>query len=168
MTPTVADQEDNGPGAGPGPQVLSDEALSRLLSGQRFGALATNKRNGHPHVSTVLYGWNPAERVVRISTTADRAKVRQLQRDSRSALYVTSDDFWSFAVAEGEVELSPVSSTPGDETGQELLAMQPPFENAEDKAAFLRQMVADQRLVIRLRVARLYGTALDVPTATPE
>lgn len=157
-------EESYGPGAGPGPRPLSDDELSALLSSQHFGALATNKSNGHPHLSTVVYTWDPRRRVVRVSTVADRLKVRHLHKDPRAALYAASDDFWSYAVAEGEAELSPVSDQPGDEVGRELLAMQPPFGHPSDEEAFLRQMVADRRLVIRIRATRLYGTSL--PTSS--
>ncbi|MFI7699156.1 pyridoxamine 5'-phosphate oxidase family protein [Nonomuraea sp. NPDC049480] len=157
--------QEYGPGAGPGPRSLTDEELSRLLGQQRFGALATNKSSGHPHLSTVLYTWDPGQRVVRISTIDDRLKVRQLHKDPLSALYVTSDDFWSYAVAEGEAELSPVTIEPGDEVGMELLAMQAGLADPADETAFLRQLVADRRLVIRIRVSRLYGTALPAPSA---
>ncbi|MEV4107961.1 PPOX class F420-dependent oxidoreductase [Nonomuraea sp. NPDC049695] len=149
--------QEYGPETSPAPRSLSDEELSSLLSGQRFGSLATNKGSGDPHLSTVIYTWDPHQRVARISTIADRLKVRQLHKDPRCALYVASDDFWSYAVAEGEAELSPVSTEPGDEVGMELLAM---HEGVEDPYAFLRQMVEDRRLVIRIRAARLYGTAL--------
>ncbi|MCO6008883.1 PPOX class F420-dependent oxidoreductase [Actinoallomurus purpureus] len=155
---------DDAPGSGPAPVALSDDALVRFLADHNFGALATNKSNGHPHLSTVLYAWDGRERIARVSTTADRLKVRHLRKDPRSALYVSSGDHWSFAVAEGTAELSPITATPGDPTGLELLAMVPPFESPDERAAFLTQMVADQRLVIRLRVDRLYGTALDIPS----
>ncbi|MGN9845604.1 pyridoxamine 5'-phosphate oxidase family protein [Nonomuraea sp. H19] len=150
------------PGAGTPPGSLTDEELSRLLAQQRFGALATNESSGRPHLSTVRYTWDPGQRVVRISTMAGRIKVQRLHQDPRCALYVTSDDFQSYAVAEGAAELSPVSAEPGDEVGRELLAMQ---SIAVDEVAFLRQLVADQRLVIRIRVSQLYGTALAVPSA---
>lgn len=153
-----------GPGAGPAPRNLTDDALARLVGAQTFGVLATNKSNGHPHLSTVLYSWDPGERVIRISTTADRVKVRHLTRDPRAALHVSSDDHWSFAVAEGKAELSPTTTTPGDETGRELLAMAPPFDRSEDVTAFLEQMVKDHRQVIRIHVDHLYGTILDIPT----
>jgi PPOX class probable F420-dependent enzyme len=149
-----------GPGAGPGPDSISQEELSLLIGRQRFGALATNKGGGRPQLSTVAYDWDPEHRVVRISTTADRLKVRQLHKDPLCALYVASDDFLSYAVAEGTAELSPESSAPGDEVGRELLGMQPSFTEPADQEAFLRQMVSDRRLVIRLQVSRLYGTAL--------
>jgi PPOX class probable F420-dependent enzyme len=165
MSQAVTDENTYGPGRGPGALTPSDDELAQLLAAHRMGALAINKRNGHPHLSTVAYVWDAGERIARISTTADRVKVRRLRRDPRSALYVSSADFMSFAVAEGEAELSAVSTVPGDEPGRELLAMQPPFDDPDDAAAFLRNMVADQRLVIRLRVSRLYGTAIDLHSA---
>ncbi|MFB9837559.1 pyridoxamine 5'-phosphate oxidase family protein [Actinoallomurus acaciae] len=152
-----------GPGQGPGPLSLSDDELTALLAGHRMGALAANKGDGHPHLSTVAYHWDPARRLVRISTIDDRAKVRRLRRDPRAALYVTSADHLAFVVAQGKAELSAVSEVPGDAAGRELLALQPPFARADDEKAFLEQMVIDRRLVIRLRVSRLYGTRLDVP-----
>jgi hypothetical protein len=97
---------------------------------------------------------------VRISTIADRLEARHLHQDPRCALYVTSDDLSSYAVAEGEAELSPVTTEPGDEVGLELLAMRAGTIAPADETAFLRRMVADRRLVIRIRAARLYGTAL--------
>ncbi|MGW3959319.1 TIGR03618 family F420-dependent PPOX class oxidoreductase [Amycolatopsis sp. NPDC005003] len=150
------------PGRGPGPAKPTEEASSRLLSDHSLGALATVNRGGFPHVSTVAYAWDPDERVVRIGSTAGRAKVRQLARDPHASLYVSSDDRMAFAVAEGVAEVSPVSSVPGDETGRALLAMQAPFEDPEAEAAFLRNMVEDRRVVITLRVERLYGGGLDL------
>jgi PPOX class probable F420-dependent enzyme len=147
---------------GPAPRVLADEALSALLGAQQFGVLATNKRSGHPHLTTMLYNWDPEARVVRFSTTADRVKVKQLRRDPRAALHVSAPDHWSFAVAEGEAEISDVTTVPGDATGQELLSMLPPEVRGDLGQAFFEQLVAEQRVVIRLKVNRLYGTALDV------
>ncbi|MFG1698986.1 pyridoxamine 5'-phosphate oxidase family protein [Nonomuraea sp. NPDC049309] len=143
---------------------MRDEQLSDLLAAHRFGALAANQSSGHPHLSTVAYTWDSRQRVIRISTSAGLLKVRLLHKDPRCALYVASDDFRAFVVAEGEAELSPVSTEPGDEVGRELLAMQPPsaVSGPGREEAFLRQVVADQRLVIRIRVTRLYGTSLPV------
>ncbi|MET9477034.1 pyridoxamine 5'-phosphate oxidase family protein [Streptomyces sp. NPDC002922] len=151
------------PGAGPAPRVLTDDELSRLLRDQQFGVLSFVRRSGHPHLSTVLYDWHPGERVVRISATADRLKVRRLRNAPRAALHVHGPDVFSFAVAEGDAEISEETTVPGDATGRELLAMTPGFEDAAEEAAFLEQVVTDRRVVIRLRVSRLYGTALDIP-----
>jgi PPOX class probable F420-dependent enzyme len=125
---------------GPAPRALTDQELSRLLGGQRFGVLASVRSSGHPHLSTVLYDWDAEERVLRVSSTADRFKVRQLRRDPHASLHVNGPDVWSFAVAEGEAEIvDPADgAAPGD------------------------QPLPDRRVVILLRVSRLYGTALDV------
>jgi len=66
-------------------------------------------------------------------------------------------------LAEGTTQLSDVSTTPGDTAGRELLELHTAFYGELDEDRFFDQMVADQRLVIRLRVERLYGVALDRP-----
>ncbi|MFC5958440.1 pyridoxamine 5'-phosphate oxidase family protein [Streptomyces pratens] len=146
----------------PGPRPLSDEALSRLLGTQQFGTLATVKSSGHPHLTTMAYSWDAEVRVARFSTTADRAKPKHLRRDPRAALHVQGDDVWSFAVAEGEAEVSEVTTVPGDAVGRELLALVPEAAKPKDEAAFLEQLVVERRVVVRLKVDRLYGTALDI------
>jgi PPOX class probable F420-dependent enzyme len=146
----------------PGPRVLTDQALSDLLGARHFSTLATNRRDGHPHLTTMVHSWDPEARVVRFFTTADRVKVRHLRRDPRAAVHVQGDDVWSFAVAEGEAEVSGITTVPGDATGREILAMLPEPMKPADERAFLEQLVDERRVVIRLRVDRLYGTALDV------
>ncbi|MFD0023392.1 TIGR03618 family F420-dependent PPOX class oxidoreductase [Streptomyces sp. NPDC058382] len=164
-TAPAEDEPRHGPGTGPGPRVLTDAELSRLLQEQRFGVLASVRRTGHPHLTTVHYTWDPEERVVRVSSTADRLKPRQLRTDPHAALHVDGPDVFSFAVAEGEAEVSAPATEPGDAVSRELLSMAPDFADPAEQAAFLDQMVADRRVVIRLRVSRLYGTALDMPAA---
>jgi hypothetical protein len=110
----------------------------------------------------LLYHWDPESRVARYSTTADRVKLRHLRNNPRAALHVQGGDIWSFAVAEGEAEVSDVTTEPGDEVGRELLALIPEAAKPEDERAFLEQLVAARRVVIRLKADRLYGTALDV------
>ncbi|MFJ3615606.1 MULTISPECIES: pyridoxamine 5'-phosphate oxidase family protein [Streptomyces] len=127
---------------GPAPRALADAELSRLLSGQQFGVLASVRSTGHPHLSTVLYAWDPEERVLRVSSTADRLKVRQLRRDPHASLHVSGPDVWSFAVAEGEAEIL----------------------DPADGAAPGEKPLPDRRVTILLRVTRLYGTALDIPS----
>lgn len=153
---------DRGMTQGPAPRSLSDEALSDLLARQQFGTLATVKQSGHPHLTTMLYSWDPEARIVRLSTTADRIKVKHLQRNPHAALHVQGGDVWSFAVAEGAAEASEVTTVPGDAVGRELLAMVPAAAKPEDEDAFLKQLADERRVVIRLQVERLYGTALDI------
>ena len=159
--PTTANQEDQD--FRPGPRVLSDEEASELLGSQRFGVLATVKRSGHPHLSTVLYHWDPKDRIVRVSPTAERLKARHVRKNPHLALHVNGPDVWSFAVAEGDAEVSETTVVPGDEVGRELLSLTPGFDDPEEEAEFLREAVKERRVVIRLRVTRLYATALDMP-----
>ncbi|MEU8674313.1 TIGR03618 family F420-dependent PPOX class oxidoreductase [Streptomyces sp. NPDC048560] len=158
-------ETDEKPAGGPAPRVLTGTELSRLLREQRFGVLANVRSTGHPHLSTVLYHWDEETRTVRVSTTDERLKSRLVRRNSRAALHVQGPDIWSFAVAEGEAEVSEPTTAPGDATGRELLSLTPGFEDPADETAFLEQLVAERRVVIRIRVSRLYGTALDIPTA---
>ncbi|MFD7972743.1 TIGR03618 family F420-dependent PPOX class oxidoreductase [Streptomyces clavifer] len=146
----------------PAPRLLSDEALSALLGQQQFGTLATIKRSGHPHLTTMVYSWDPEARIVRFSTTADRVKAGHLRRNPRAALHVPGGDVWSFAVAEGEAVVSESTTVPGDAVGRELLGMISQAGRPEDEAAFLEEFVAERRVVIRLKVDRLYGTVLDI------
>ncbi|MGW5849889.1 pyridoxamine 5'-phosphate oxidase family protein [Streptomyces sp. NPDC055254] len=101
---------------GPAPRVLTAQEVSQLLRQQQFGVLASVRSTGHPHLSTVLYDWNAEERVLRVSSTADRLKVRQLRRDPRTSLHVSGPDVWSFAVAEGEAEIADLAdgAAPGE------------------------------------------------------
>lgn len=147
---------------GPAPRPLSEEALSHLLGKQQFGTLATVKRSGRPHLTTMLYSWDAEARIVRFSTTADRVKLKHLRHDPHAALHVQGGDVWSFAVAEGEAEVSETTTVPGDAVGRELLGMIPKSAKPEDEDAFLGQLVTEHRVVIRLKVDRLYGTALDI------
>ncbi|MGW0362919.1 pyridoxamine 5'-phosphate oxidase family protein [Streptomyces sp. NPDC002990] len=126
---------------GPAPRVLTDQELSQLMGRQQFGVLASVRSTGHPHLSTVLYEWNAEERLLRVSSTADRLKVRQLRRDPHTSLHVSGPDVWSFAVAEGEAEIV----------------------DPADSAADGEQPLPDRRVMILIRVSRLYGTALDLP-----
>jgi PPOX class probable F420-dependent enzyme len=80
--------------------------------------LATIKRDGRPQLSNVLYTPDDDTCIVRISTTADRVKARNLARDPRGTLHVVGEDFWHYAVAEGTVTLSATSTAPADEAGQ--------------------------------------------------
>ncbi|WP_327709745.1 TIGR03618 family F420-dependent PPOX class oxidoreductase [Streptomyces sp. NBC_00464] len=163
--PTITTDTDTGPGNGPAPRTLTEAELSQLLGEQQFGVLASVRRTGHPHLTTVLYSWDAKERVVRVSSTADRLKPRQLRTDPHAALHVNGPDVFSFAVAEGEAEVSAPAAVPGDAVSRELLSLTPGFEDPAEEAAFLAQVVADRRVVIRIRVSRLYGTALDIPAA---
>jgi PPOX class probable F420-dependent enzyme len=134
-------------------------ALEALVADHSKGVLVTLKRDGRPQLSNIVYGLEDG--VVRISVTADRAKTRNLERDPRASLHVTTPDFWRWAVAEGTAELSPVTTEPGDDVGRELLALHDAVQSKPhpDPDEFFAVMVQERRRAVRLRVERLYGQA---------
>ena len=131
--------------------------LWELVMASQQGVLATIRPDGSPQLTNVLYVADPATRVIRVSTTAERAKARNLARDPRGALHVSGEDFWHYAVAEGPVTLSDVAAIPGDDAVEELLEVHSFFYGEIDRATFEEEMITNQRLVVRLQVSHLYG-----------
>jgi PPOX class probable F420-dependent enzyme len=139
---------------------MSEQALRALVESSTKGVLVTLKRDGRPQLSNVIYAMSDG--VVRISVTDDRAKTRNLRRDARASLYVTSDDFWAYAVVEGTAELSAVAAAPDDDTVEELVELYRAMRGEHpDWDEYRAAMVRDRRLVVRLPIERIYGLARD-------
>jgi PPOX class probable F420-dependent enzyme len=139
-------------------QDATQDALLKLLSEYKGGVLVTLKKDGRPQLSNVIHGYDPDERIVRVSLTDDRAKTRNLQRDPRASYHVTSEDRWAYTVAEGTAELTPVAKDPHDETVEELIRLyRDVLGEHPDWDDFRAAMVRDRRLVLRLHVDRAYG-----------
>ncbi|TYK42725.1 PPOX class F420-dependent oxidoreductase [Actinomadura decatromicini] len=140
--------------------MADDAALAKLVAGQDLGVLATLKRDGRPQLSNVNYHFDEGRRLIRISITANRAKARNLARDPRASLHVSTPDGGSYAVAEGTAELSAVAADPGDAAVEELVEVYRDIRGDHpDWDEYRRVMVEDGRLVVRLHVERLYGMA---------
>src|SRR5690625_3759970 len=105
-----------------GREVFDDKLLA-LISGNSIGVLATIKRDGRPQLSNVSYHFDPRHMVIQVSITEPRAKTRNLRRDPRASVLVSSDDGWSYAVAEGDAELTPPASAPDDDTVEGLIGL---------------------------------------------
>ena len=136
--------------------VALDEALSYARTHRRC-VLVTLKADGRPQTSNV-FAWADDEGVVRVSLTDDRAKTVNLRRDPRVSLHLTAEDFWSYVVLEGDADLSPVASSPDDATCDELVAYYRAMQGEHpDWADYRAAMVADRRLVLRLRPTYAYG-----------
>jgi PPOX class probable F420-dependent enzyme len=144
-----------------------EQQLLDLIADNSQAILAGVTRAGYPHMTNVLYVWDPARRIAKVSTTADRVKGRIFRRNPRAALHVPGPHFWSFAVAECDAGVSPVASSPGDAPCRELLEVHSAFYGEmADEAAFFAQMIEARGLVVRLRVKRLYGVLRDQPPGT--
>jgi PPOX class probable F420-dependent enzyme len=139
---------------------MSEKSLEQLIEQAHGGALVALKRDGRPQLSNVSHTYDPGARLLRISTTADRAKVANLRRDPRAGFYVTSPDQRAYAVAEGTAELTPVATDPHDATVDELVEVYRLIAGEHPNwDEYRAAMVADRRLVVRLSVERVYGSA---------
>lgn len=137
---------------------MTQEAWQELLAGTRQGVLTTIKADGRPQLSNIIYLHHAGSRLVRISVTADRAKSRNLARDPRASLYVTSPDFQAYAVAEGTAELTPPALDPQDATVGELVEIYRELAGEHpDWDDYRAAMVRDRRMVVRLHIDRMYG-----------
>ena len=117
----------------------------------------TIMRDGRPQLSNIVYSMD-ADGLVRISVTATRAKTKNLRRDPRASLYVAGDDFWRWIVLDGDVTLTPPAAAPADATVEELVALWRTLRGEHDDwDEYRNAMVADQRLVVRLRATHAYG-----------
>ncbi|HSK92153.1 MAG TPA: PPOX class F420-dependent oxidoreductase [Euzebyales bacterium] len=144
---------------------LSEADARAFLAGRHQGVLATIKRSdGRPQLSNVAYAVIGGR--VRVSVTAGRAKTGNLRADPRVSLYVTSDDFWTYVVAEGVAELSPVARTPGDRTCRRLLETYEAASGQQhpDPDEFFAAMVADERLEIAFGIDHVYPVTSEAAT----
>jgi PPOX class probable F420-dependent enzyme len=125
----------------------------------RRSVMASTRRDGRPQLSNVLHLVSD-DGVIRVSTTAARAKYQNLTRDPWSALHVTQDDFWAYVVLEGTVDLAPVIASVDDPGVDEHIEhFRRVVREHEDWDAFRASLVAERRSMIRLTPSRAYGMA---------
>ena len=122
----------------------------------RNGVLVTQKRDGRPQLSNITYAI--VDGVVKISITAGRAKYVNLLRNPQASLHVTRDDFWAYAVVDGNVEMSEIATKPDDPGVEELVEYYRTLAGEHpDWDDYRKVMVADQRVIVRLTPTHAYG-----------
>jgi PPOX class probable F420-dependent enzyme len=135
-----------------------DDKLLAVLCGNSLGVLATIKRDGRPQLSNVSYWFDKQKLTIQASVTEERAKTRNLRRDQRASIHVSSDDGWAYAVAEGEVALTPPAAAPDDDTVEALIALYRNIAGEHpDWDDYRRAMVDERRVVLTLPIAHVYG-----------
>jgi PPOX class probable F420-dependent enzyme len=140
--------------------MANEDALRELLRSRDHGVLATLNSDGGPQLSNVTYAYDDVTRRLRVSITDGRVKTRNLRRDPRAGFHVTTDDFWSYVVAECTAELTPVAADPRDATVEELIDLYRAIGGEHpDWDDYRAAMVRDRRLVLHLHVERVYGQA---------
>lgn len=133
------------------------DAFLKLLGDRGQGTLATLKKDGRPQLSPVSYAYDKAERVIRVSITADRAKTRNLRRDPR-ATFMVQPEAYRYGVFDGDAELTEVAAAVDDAVVDELVEVYRAIAGEHpDWDEYRRAMVADRRVVLRIRVTHAYG-----------
>ena len=128
-----------------------------VLRDRHLGTLLTQRRDGRPQVSNIIFALGD-DGVVRISVTDGRAKTANLRRFPKATLHANGDSHWAYVVLDGDVELSSVAAAPDDETVDELVALYRALQGEHaDWDDYRRAMVADRRLVVRLTPTHAYG-----------
>jgi PPOX class probable F420-dependent enzyme len=127
-----------------------------FLAEHRRGVLATHRAGGRPQLSNVNYGLSGG--VIRVSITADRFKTKNMRRDPRASLHVTSEDFRRWAVVDCDVHLGATASAPGDAGVAALTDLYRSINGEHpDWSEFEQAMIADRRLVVSLHPTHTYG-----------
>ncbi len=139
-------------------RLVFDDKLLALISGNSLGVLATIKKDGRPQLSNVSYYFDAPSAAIRVSVTEPRAKTRNLRRDPRASVHVSSDDGWAYAVAEGHAVLTPPAAAPDDDTVEALITLYRNIAGEHpDWDDYRRAMVEDRRVLLTLPISHLYG-----------
>jgi PPOX class probable F420-dependent enzyme len=129
-----------------------------FLGSNHRGVVVTLKRDGRPQLSNVVYGFDAGTGRVRVSVTADRAKTRNAARDPRVSIHVSSADFWSYVVAEGEAELTAGAADPADAAVADLVDLYRSLSGEHpDWDDFRSAMIRERRQVLSFAVTHAYG-----------
>ena len=125
--------------------------------GLRQSVLVTTRNDGRPQLSNVLHRVAD-DGVVWVSLTADRAKYKNLAKRPWGALHVTSDDFWAYAVLEGDVELSPVVTDPnGPDADEHVEHYRALVGEHRDWDEYRASLVNEKRSFAKLTTTYAYG-----------
>lgn len=138
---------------------MLSEKVRAFVSQNHQGVLTAFRRNGAAQMSIVSCG--PYRDGVAFTTTGDRAKLRNLQRDPRCSLLVARPDWWGYVVLEGQaVILSPENT----EVEELRLALRDVYRVAgggehPDWEEYDQAMRDQHRSVVIVVPEHIYGTA---------
>src|SRR5690606_7109156 len=135
-----------------------DDKLLAVIAGNSLGVLATIKRDGRPQLSNVTYYFDPRRLTIQVSVTEPRAKTRNLRRDPRASIHVSSDEGGTSAVAVATVTLSREAVDPYDATVEGLIGL---YRNTAgehpDWDDCLCAMVEVRRVLLTMPISHVYG-----------
>ena len=124
------------------------------------GVLSCFRRNGMPQMSVVTCG--AYRDGVAFSTTAERAKLFNLKRDSRCSLMVSKQDWWGYVVLEGKATVLTSDNTQADDLRNALRDVYRAATNGDHPnwPEYDKAMTDDQRAVVIVVPDQIYGTVV--------
>ena len=121
--------------------------------------LSTFRKNGNAQLSIIVVG--PYRNGAAFTTTADRAKLLNLKRDSRCSLLVSQDSWWGFVVLEGKAQIMSSDNTDADELKMALRDVYQSIAGEHSNWDEYDQAMRDERRSVVIVVPdRIYGTAV--------
>lgn len=123
------------------------KTLGQFLGEKRDATMATIRPNGTPHLSPVWFHWD--EEKFYISTTRDRIKFKNLERDPRMSLCVDDVTGFTYVVAEGKAEIR--TENIWDDTRKILVK----YRGEDGGEAYLEHLKKQPRVLIVLKPTRL-------------
>lgn len=123
---------------------MAHDELQKFLSEPRLAKIATLKKDGSPHITPVWFDFDGTH--LYISSSPHRMKTKNIQRDSRVALSIESQDGSKVAIFEGTAEVLQ------DKGRAKTIALTKRYVPPEQVDAFLKQpAMAEPRVVIRVK-----------------
>ena len=127
-----------------------EQALEYLKRNHR-GVLATLKADGRPQLSNMAYMLDD-DGTIKISTTSDRAKTRNVRRDPRVSLLVLGDNWYQYRVVEGTGRIIDEGVQSELRRVYEAIAGKP----HPDWQEFDEAMVREQRVILTITIEKMY------------
>ena len=137
--------------------MLSDN-VKKFTTENHQGVLTCFRRNGMPQMSIVTCG--AYRDGVAFTTTADRAKLILLKRDSRCALMVSKLDWRPYVVLEGRATILSPDNTGAEELREALRSVYRAATNEEHPnwEEYDQAMIDDRRAAVIVVPDHVYGT----------
>ena len=137
--------------------MLSDE-IKAFVSANHRSVLTTFRQNGAAQMSIVSCGL--FRDGVAFTTTADRAKLRNLKRSPRCSLLVSQPDWWGYVVLEGQALILSPQNTETEELRSALRDVYRAAGGGEhpDWDGYDQAMREQRRSVVIVVPEHVYGT----------
>ncbi len=134
------------------------EDVRPFLEAHHRGVIGTRRPNGATQSSIVVCGAY-RDRAVFVSVRGDSAKVRNLRQDPRCTVLAVTDEWRSYAVIEGTVQLFDARNTDAEELRVMLREAYRACGDADhpDWEEYDVAMVRQDAVVVLVRPERVYG-----------